>query len=579
MTILAGIYCLKSHSELPHQTCTNLLNSLSRHPNEDVWSFKDDRCFLAKVDIGAYGEPARHVDDDGVISLLAGEPLLALANDSSWQSRTSDLQLLHGEWCRGDANLLMKAQGTFCAVQYRPGASLKLVADKLGIRPLYYWIGEKHVVFASSLRILEQLDFVSKKVDLQGLTEMAGLGLPLKDRTPYVNIFLLGAAEITEFVEGKTSRRQYWRWDQVKRSNSQVELLSRETYKRFKLAVARRIRNDRTTIAYLSGGLDSRCILGELVESGVQAYTFNFARPGTQDQIFGNYLASALGLLHAEVPKNSGDQIPDYSGLMAKAWGASNKKDQQSVRRPQLVWSGEGGSVALGHVHMSQRIVDLMRKGKTDCAIAEFLLQERAALPMRLFRSKFRAIVEPVLTNGIRQELQSIFADDPGRGFHLFLMLNDQRRKLSSHFENIDLHRLEFQLPFFDSSFLEAVLAIPIEFCLRHEFYIRWLSQFHPAVTSVPWQSYPGHEPCPLPAPELSYQWDPTYQKAESSSRKRKVVKEAFRLLKIENFPANMLSRRNLAIAIWLHTLGLRDYEYVIETARTYISYWTKCQR
>ena len=43
----------------------------------------------------------------------------------------------------------------------------------------------------------------------------------------------------------------------------------------------------------------------------------------------------------------------------------------------------------------------------------------------------------------------------PGSGsrLHLFLMFNDQRRHLADFYENIDLGRLEFQLPFFDGDF------------------------------------------------------------------------------------------------------------------------------
>ena len=31
-----------------------------------------------------------------------------------------------------------------------------------------------------------------------------------------------------------------------------------------------------------------------------------------------------------------------------------------------MVWSGEGGSVMLGHVHLSESIIELMRAGNVD---------------------------------------------------------------------------------------------------------------------------------------------------------------------------------------------------------------------
>lgn len=89
-----------------------------------------------------------------------------------------------------------------------------------------------------------------------------------------------------------------------------------------------------------------------------------------------------------------------------------------------------------------------------------------------------------IIQDGIREELSKLHCKDKGRRLFLFLMLNGRRhRKLGKHFENIDLHRLEFQLPFFDGSFFAAILAFPMDDCLRHRLYLRWMSLFPPAVT------------------------------------------------------------------------------------------------
>jgi len=157
-------------------------------------------------------------------------------------------------------------------------------------------------------------------------------------------------------------------------------------------------------------------------------------------------------------------------------------------------------------------------------------------------------------------------------------MHNDQRRKLISHFENIDLHRLEFQLPFFDGRFLESVIATPLDLCLRHKFYVKWLSRFIPEVTAVPWQAYPGHEPCPLETPVgLAYQWNERYQANENAPKKRWAMRQAFELLGSVDFPSRILSKRNLRLAALIHLTGWRDYQYAIEAAQTYHIYAKKC--
>ncbi|MDQ2921491.1 MAG: asparagine synthase-related protein, partial [Acidobacteriota bacterium] len=578
MTLIAGIFSRENRS-IPASACESLRRSISRHSVDEVHVFKDDRSYFVKIDIGAFSEPGFLVESSGALSMLAGEPLLAGRDATTWPSRKQDLELIHEGFRRGDCEILRRAEGTFSVVNYQPrSGTLHLIADKLGLRPLYYWIDERYVIFASALRILEALVEIPKKMDVRAVTEMVALGHPLGRRTPYANIFLLKAAEVVKITEEKISRSNYWRWDDITPSSEPEEKLLQELYDRFESGVACRNRRDTTTVAYLSGGLDSRCTVAALHSENVRVHTFNFARPGTQDQIFGLDFARRIDAVHEEVPKEAGDLVPDYSSLMAQVWGASSHRQAYPAERPSLVWSGEGGSVALGHVHMNEKIVGLMRAGQVDGAIEEYVEREYVYVSRKLFRPKIGDDLAGVVNQGIREELDGLHSQDPARSFYLFLLLNDQRRKLAGHFENIDLHRLEFQLPFFDSAFLASIIAIPIDLCLRHKLYVKWLAYFHRSVASVPWQAYPGHEPCPHPIPQgLVYQWEQKYQIAERTSQRRELIEQASALLSTPGFPHEILSKRNLRLAAWLHSLGWRDYEHIIKAAQMYGTYWKSC--
>jgi hypothetical protein len=310
-----------------------------------------------------------------------------------------------------------------------------------------------------------------------------------------------------------------------------------------------------------------------------KVHTFNFARPNTQDQIFGRDFAKIAGTIHTEVPKESGDHVPDYSAKMATAWQESKTRKTHPPERPSLIWSGEGGSVALGHVHLSPKIVELMREGKIDEAIDEFIKRESIHISSKLLNPKVFGQISKIIRGGITEELEQINSKDAERKFYLFLLLNDQHRKLANHFENIDLHRLEFHLPFFDSEFLATIIAAPIELCLGHKLYVKLLNYFPKTVTSVPWQAYPGHEPCPLPIPEgLLYQWDNQYQINEQKTLKKRVIQDGKELVKAVDFPADILSKKNIRLAVLVHWTGLRDYGYLIEGAMIYHKYWRICR-
>jgi hypothetical protein len=420
---------------------------------------------------------------------------------------------------------------------------------------------------------LERLGEIPKVMDLRAITEIVTLGLPLGNRTPYANIRLLKAAELLRISEKDVSTQQYWRWDDVPESRKSESELLQEVFDSFTTAIAIRSRADTATSAFLSGGLDSRCVVAALGKQGMKLHTFNFARAGTQDQVFGAEFAQQIGSLHEEAPVNS-FASPAWSMIMADAWRKSKLRSISPPERPNLFWSGDGGSVGFGHVYVNPRIVEFMRQGEKHSAIDEYLLQQSAHIPLRMLKSSYRTPLSRVLHEDIQQELDDIHCEDPGRSFYVFLLLNDQRRHLALHFEDIDAHRLELQLPFYDSDFLTAIVSTPIDLCLGHRFYSKWLDFLPSEVKQVPWQTYPGHEPCPLPIAEgLTYQWDGRTLKL----RKRELLSEGDRILGSKDFPGKILNRHYLRATSLLYRASVRDYGYLIQAAGTYHKYWLRC--
>jgi hypothetical protein len=552
---------------------------MSRYPQDRVVLDAHPRCIIAKVDVQAYGDPAIKKDADGSVSMLCGEPLIAHPHDDKAGTRPEDLATIHAACEHAAWAPLGRAQGAFCAVHFSPqNLQLTLIADKLCIRPLYYWISDRYVVFATAMRIMEGLAWVPKELDLRGIAEMTTLGIPLGTRTAYQHVTLMEAAEVIQISPQQAQRTHYWRWDDIKPTMLETSALLQEAATRFRRAVVRRNRGDKRTLAFLSGGLDSRGIVATLRSLEVEVHTFDLAPPGTLDQVLGAQFAKAVGTFHQEAPMDP-DSDAKFATTLARAWGSSQARQQHPVPRPQLAWSGDGGSVGVGHVYITKEIVDLLRGGNLDAAVQMYLNRERAKLLTRLFKSDLVEQLAGFPFVGVRRELQALNATDPGRNFYLFLMLNDQRRHLADHFEHIDLHRLELQLPYYDGDFLELMVSSPIDLCLRHGFYNQWLHYMPPSMLSVPWQAYPGHEPCPLATPEnLVYQWDPqTYFANFRNAQKEKLLEDTHQLLKAKDFPRRLLNKSYLHLATWAYRFGLRDTSHVLRVARTVYRYAHRC--
>lgn len=576
MSLLAGIFGKAADVAIEESQCEAIKHAISRHPEDRAVVFRDSRVCLVKVDMGLYGEPAFRIGPTGTVAMLAGEPLLRRDGDDA-HGRADDLELLRRAWDQADWDVLKEARGTFCAVHYRPDtATLSLIADKVGLRPLYYWVGDRFVVFSSALRVLEALPYVPKVMDLEGVTEICSFNNPLGTRTPYSDIAALREGEIIQFSGGGVSARQYWRWDGIPPSDSPEPELLKEVHARFSAAVRRRLRREKVAVAFLSGGLDSRCIVAALCALGTRVYTINASIGGSQDQAFAREFARRMGTIHREEQVSVAD--PAFHQKISNLWGKSPPRELWPAQRPAFVWSGDGGSVGLGHVYMIPQVVALLRSEELDAAIDEYLCQGRHSVLHRLLRRNSNAALRGWFHKALREEFARIRCSDSGQDLHTFLVVNDQRRHLSGFYEDIDLFRFELQLPFFDGDFLASVIEVPLDLRLRHRFYNKLLCLFQPEVTQVPWQSYPGHEPCPLPTPQgLGYQWDASAFPAWRAHQKRELLRTSAEMLSAGDFPRPILDRRYLRLARLIYGLGLRDYAYVLKAALTYNRYWKAC--
>jgi asparagine synthase (glutamine-hydrolysing) len=573
MTILAGIFSRDPLVHIPDSACDALRRNISRNPDDRPIEFRDALAFLVKVDIGAFGRPAHRVSPTGSFAMLAGEPLLTCEGPTG-QERDAHLAYLQTSLDAGNFEGLRSASGTFCAAYYDPRTNTaQLIADRLGLRPLYYTVVDDFVYFSSALRIFEAVHEIPKKMDVFSVAEITGFGYPFGGGTPYAAIKMVQPCEIVTVRGTNLKSSRYFRWDSISPSHATEEEALKETFEKFRSAVRRRLRGDKTTLAYLSGGLDSRCTVAAIRAEGAHVRTFNFSLANTQDQVFGLEFAKAIGAVHNEVPTEP--DPPNWSTIMADALRASPHVETQMPERPNLVWSGEGGSVGLGHVYLSPEIVSLLRQDNLSGAVDVFLRQQDKIIQTRILNPELARQFDGYLHSRLCSELAAIDYPDRLRALYIFLILNGPRRHMEGHFDTVDQHRIEFQMPFNDSEFLEHVTAMAIEPFLYHEFYVKWLAFFDPAVRTVPWQAYPGHVPCPIPIRDnLPDQWNASAASSHVSALESDILERSSAMLSDGRFPHPVLRKSYLRLMWWAWKLKLGNYAYALKIALRYHHYW-----
>lgn len=577
MTLIAGVIARRPSDEIPLGLRDSIRANLSRRPETRLFEFDSAQAFLVKYDIGAFGADAARVGDVGSVALLAGEPHLGEGDPLSGRTRHEDLVRIHDRLDREDWSILREAEGTFCVAHYDPARrTLLLAGDKLGLRPLYFWADERYVIFAGALRVLEALDIVPKVMDVGAVAELIAHGFPLGTRTPYAAIRTLYAGQALRFLPDREEEHRYWRWDDLPPVAEGEDAVLDRLSARFRRAVARRLGPDRCVRAFLSGGLDSRCVVGALRAEETTVHSYTFALSGSRDQVYSARFAKAAGTAHHPIRLDN-PTIPSLAMLLRDTLDHAAEPERPPVDRTWLIWAGDGGSVGVGCSYMTEELVRAFRAAPREDAIRLFMLRRAASVRGRILRPGVARALEAALIDGVREEFRDLHVEDGARALHLFLLLNDQRRHLADHFERIDLHRAEFVLPFFDASFLAVPFSARVDLFLQHRLYNHWLKRFPPAVHSVPWQAYPGHEPCPLPDDaSLTGQWDATYDRLQAKEERPHFLRTARAVLASSEFPDELLSRRSLRAVSWLHRLRIRDYRYLITAAEVFARYWRR---
>jgi asparagine synthase (glutamine-hydrolysing) len=521
-------------------------------------------CVLLKFDFGAYGSPGL-ASADGAASAICGHPYVAHLRGAP---RSSHLRFLAAAAHESRFTDFAKARGSFSFACAEEGRSLlTLAVDCLGTRPLYCADDGVVVVFSSTLAPFRRLaGNVTGGRDERAAVETAVFGFPLADRTEWRQVRCVPPGSALVFGDGATKHIQYWSMSTVRQAAaaSQAEALE-AVFDTFRDAVALRAAGESSVMAHLSGGMDSRAVVAMLRSLDIEVNSLNVGAPDSQDLMYGRMIAEALGCSHTEVP-SAEDRVFESVRAAQLEWNAKLQREGRAVEHSDLVWSGDGGSVTLGHVYLTEGSVDAAESGDYEGAIDIMLAERWWAVPRRVLRRERIDELVAYPKSGLLEALSAQSSRDPGRRLHMMLMATDQRRHLHPYFEHIYEFRCELQLPFFDRQFVEVVIGRPVRPFLYHRFYNRWFELFPEVVMSVPWQVYLGHERCPVGSDDaLAHQWtQKSLMLLRRPERRRYLAKSGYALL-TGRFARTAISTWKLSVAWAVTALRIRDLTYALK--------------
>ena len=224
---------------------------------------------LAIIDLSEQGRQPLTNEDGSVVLVFNGEVYnyLELRNDLKSRGHqfvsTSDSEVIVHQYEENGEECLQKFVGMFAFVLYdKKNRKLFAARDRIGIKPLYYYVDEKMAIFASEIKAILESPGVQRLPDYEAISDYMFAGRSLGGRTLFKNIREVppGYLATVDQSEKRLLVRKYWdvQFDyNYERTDSQLQ----ETLQALlDEAVNMHCRSDAPLGCHLSGGLDSSTI-------------------------------------------------------------------------------------------------------------------------------------------------------------------------------------------------------------------------------------------------------------------------------------------------------------------------------
>lgn len=161
---------------------------------------------------------------------------------------------------------------------------LFIARDRIGIKQLYYYFDKEQFIFGSEMKILLNLPYISKNLNLSALSNYFTYGYTGYDETPIKNILILKPAHWMKIKSnGNIETKCYWQIPSILNSEYKTEEEAAENiYFLLVDAVNKQLVADVEICVMLSSGLDSSTlayILHKELKTSMHAFSIGLREP------------------------------------------------------------------------------------------------------------------------------------------------------------------------------------------------------------------------------------------------------------------------------------------------------------
>lgn len=325
---------------------------------------------LSILDLSMLGHQPMHSANERIVLTYNGEiynflELREELKDYPFKSQC-DTEVILAAYLKWGISCVDKFQGMFAIALFdRETNELYLVRDRIGKKPLYYWVDEDNLVFASELKPIMQYPGFPKNIRKDIIRRYLYHQCIHEPETIFENVYKLKPGEILRFtiekdaMTSKISKWKYWDIAEVYHRKKMEPVGSYEEAKEelkdiLRDAVKKRMIADVPLGTFLSGGYDSSLVTAlaqEASDEPVKTYSIGFYDKKHNEAEYAKAVAKHLGTQHTEtyidektmfdlvesIPKYYDEPFADSSQIPSMLVSELASKDVA------VVLSGDGG--------------------------------------------------------------------------------------------------------------------------------------------------------------------------------------------------------------------------------------------
>lgn len=294
----------------------NMINTLRhRGPDDFGVSFSDEFALaqsrLSILDLSPLGHQPMSDKDDFVEIVFNGEIYnfkeikKDLDNKNYKFKSNSDTEVIIYSYIEYGLNCFSMFEGMFAiAIHDKRDGNLILARDRMGKKPLYYFIKDKTLVFGSELKALKQHPFFTKKISDLSLRLYLKHDYVPTPLTIYENVYKLEPASYIIFNnKQELNIKKFWDIDKVYDEQLSLKEYASKFEDILTESIEKRMISDVPLGIFLSGGIDSTLIAlyaSNLVKNpkDIKTFSIGFENKSFDETKYAKQVADIIGTDH-----------------------------------------------------------------------------------------------------------------------------------------------------------------------------------------------------------------------------------------------------------------------------------------